>query len=75
MQQARRVTGAAKQRDAARCAIERVRQANADGRQCEELAFVAEGQVRRAADGHARHGDAATELSPEIASRMDSLPL
>ena len=45
VQQARRVTGAAKQRDAARCAIERVRQANADGRQCEELAFVAEGQV------------------------------
>jgi hypothetical protein len=42
-------------------AIERVRQANADGRQCEELAFVAEGQVRRAAVGgrcgHAQHGE------------------
>jgi hypothetical protein len=24
---------------------------------------VAEGQVRRAADGHARHGDAATHLN------------
>jgi hypothetical protein len=30
VQQARRVTGAAKQRDAARCAIERVRQASSD---------------------------------------------